>query len=193
MTSELRAASSSRLPEIPRDLAPQTPGVGRHPSLGAARGGEDWPSRTSSWSRRPRRLPRRSAAAGLEEDIPAEKNRIPPQVGRSWNWSKRAFTRSYPPRIPPLPPNKGAKKSTFAFVRLLNDAVDAAGRRWMPLYNRTRQNRTAQLASLEESIGQTKCAPSAETNTPMAEHVRRASGDPQHRPPHRPCPKTSQA
>ena len=74
---------------------------------------------------------------------------------------------------------------------LPDGVVDAAGRRWMPLYNRTRQNRTAQLASLEESIGQTKCAPSAETNTPMAEHVRRASGDPQHRPPHRPCPETS--
>ena len=103
-----------RLPEITRDLAC---------------GGEDWLSRTSSWSRRPRRLPRRSAAAGLEEDIPAghQRKRIPPQVGRSWNWSKRAFTRAYPPKIPPLPPNKGAKKSTFAFVRLLNDAVDAPG------------------------------------------------------------------
>ena len=63
----------------------------------------------------------------------------------------------------------------------------------MPLYNRTRQNRTAQLANLEESIGQTKCAPSAETNKSMAEHVRRASGDPQQRPPQRPCPETSLA
>ena len=57
------------------------------------------------------------------------------------------------------PPNKGAKKSTFAFVRLFNEAVDAADMRWLPLYNRTRQNRTTQLADLEESIATcTVCA-----------------------------------